>query len=321
VLFLFENKDNFITFVYLIERNIFSYHSLASWKNDTFIFSSKVSYHKMSRFIRFEYTGKAFQSIDDYKNHPVLPLSSALTPVLSHVDHLDYFIKKAKKYCHYPSEYDLNKDESAAVYLYTDDWGDQSLNRILNRTLQSDDRTTLTPWLGFLKLFFNALEKLPTIKGTIWRGLPIDVTEKLKENQELVLSGITSCSSAVSIITHFLKNNSVLCSIESLDGKDVGDYTPYNNDDEVILLPGTRLHVTSMKSNTEKTEVAICFEEISRIDFDQLALDDSEIHDGSKSIQEEDMSKVNHTETTSTTVSKEIDNESIPSTYDYMKIL
>jgi hypothetical protein len=219
----------------------------------------------MNRFIQIEYTNKDFVVIDDYKNQPDSSLDSALKPVSLYVDQLDYYIKKAKKFRHFPSEHHVTEDESAAIYLYMDDWGHQSLHRVLNQILQSNDRTKVKPWLGFLKIFNTALEKLPNVKDTIWRGLPVDLTEKLQENEELILCSLTSCSLSADVIKSCLSSNSVLCCIDPLYGKDVCHYTPHANDQEVLLRPGTRLRVKSKGLNNREHKFDISFEEISEI--------------------------------------------------------
>ncbi|CAF4411528.1 unnamed protein product, partial [Rotaria magnacalcarata] len=94
-------------------------------------------------------------------------------------------------------------------------WGDQSLNRVLNSTLQSESQTALKSWLSFLQLFNAALGKLSTVHNTIWRGLTIDVVEKLNENEDLILCSIISCSSSSTVIEHLLDDKSILCSIKS----------------------------------------------------------------------------------------------------------
>ena len=47
------------------------------------------------------------------------------------------FIYVRPKKCHYPSEQGLTLDEAAAVYLYTMEWGDSSLHRVMNAALRS----------------------------------------------------------------------------------------------------------------------------------------------------------------------------------------
>jgi len=60
----------------------------------------------MNRFIQFEYTDKDIAVIDDYKNQQDSSLDSALKPVSFYVDQLDHYIKKVKKFRHFPSEHD-----------------------------------------------------------------------------------------------------------------------------------------------------------------------------------------------------------------------
>jgi hypothetical protein len=221
----------------------------------------------MNRFVRFEYNHADLAPIGDYTNQPILSLESALEPVLSSVDQLDHYMKKAKQ-LHYASKHGLTEDESSAIYLYTDDWSDQSLHRVLNQALQSEDRTKVTPWLGFLKLFRSALNKLPTVKKTIWRGLPIDVAKKFEEKEEFVWWGFVSCSSSLGVIKNFLDDSSLLCSIEPLNCKDVNGYAPYIGDHEVLLLPGIHLRVKSKGSNNGSDNLGIHLEEISDFDDD-----------------------------------------------------
>lgn len=60
------------------------------------------------------------------------------------------------------------------------EWGDQSFYR---KALNSEARQSLEIWFPFLKLFDTALDKLPTVKGAVWRGVPLDIGQKFSENQ------------------------------------------------------------------------------------------------------------------------------------------
>jgi len=245
----------------------------------------------MKRFIQFEYNEKALPPIDDYENDEALSLDTVLKPILSHFDQLDQFIKKAKEFCYHPSEHGLTEDESAAVYLYTDDCNGQSLHYVLNQALQSEDRAMIKSWLGFLKLFNGALEKLPTVKDTIWRGLPNDIAKQLKENEEVVCWGVTSCSTSADIINSIVDQNSILCSIESLNGKNIHKYTPFANDYEVLLLPGTRLRVKSNELNHGTDKPVIYLEEISDVSAEQLSSIDVTMTSVDESANEENIRK------------------------------
>jgi hypothetical protein len=243
----------------------------------------------MNRFVRFDYNEHALPSIDDYKNDGILSLDLTLESVLSQVDQLDHYIDKAKKLRHHPSEHDLTEDESAAVYLYTDDWNDRSLNRILNQALQSSDRAMLKPWLDFLKLFNHALEKLPIVKDTIWRRLPIDTAKQLKDNEEIVCWGVTSSSTSADIMNNMLHQNSILCSIKPLNGKKVHGYTPYDSDQEVLLLPGTRLLVRSNELNHGMEKPVIYLDEISEASAEEILPSDVTMISPQESVNEDEI--------------------------------
>jgi len=49
--------------------------------------------------------------------------------------------------------------------------GPWSLYRVLNKTLRSEDKEILKPWFPFIRLFVNALNKLPLFKGNAWRSI------------------------------------------------------------------------------------------------------------------------------------------------------
>jgi hypothetical protein len=106
-----------------------------------------------------------------YQSQPIVSLDKALEPVRSLFHNLVDYIKVAKEHCHYPNEHGLTKDQSASVYLYTMEWGNDSFYRVLNAALRKEDRRRLKPWFAFLKLFDTALKKLPHLKQNVWRGV------------------------------------------------------------------------------------------------------------------------------------------------------
>jgi hypothetical protein len=163
------------------------------------------------------------------------------------IDQLDRSIKAAKKYCHFPSEHGLSHDESAALFLYTMEAGDNSFYRVLNQALRSEDRPALKPWFAYLKLLDTALNKLPTIRRNVWRGVLGDIGKDFQKNQMITWWSVTSCSLSVNVIKDFLSSGtkSTLFLIEVAHGKDISGYTNYPNEDEVLLAPGTHLRVVS----------------------------------------------------------------------------
>jgi hypothetical protein len=199
----------------------------------------------MSRFTDIDLDNKKLPAICGYWNEKLVSLEQALKPIERFMEELARSIKAAKRHCHFPSEHGLTHDESAAVFLYTMEGGENSFYLILNQALRSEDRPALRPWFSFLKLFDKALGKLPTIKGNLWRGISGDVSQYFTKGQELTWWSISSCSTSINVVQSFIESNknSTLFMIEAVNGKDVTGYTNFPSENEVLLGLGTQLRV------------------------------------------------------------------------------
>jgi hypothetical protein len=201
----------------------------------------------MSRYTDIDLTNKKLPPISGYWSEKVVSLEEALKPIESSIDELSRSIKVAKKHCTFPSEHGLTRDESAAVYLYTMEGGENSFYKVLNAKLRSENRAALKPWFPFLKLFDMAIKKLPTVKGCIWRGISGDVSGQFTKDQVLTWWGISSCSPSLDVIKGFLSPDtcSTVFMIEAINGKDVAGYTYFPHENEILLSLGTELQVKS----------------------------------------------------------------------------
>ncbi|CAF4801032.1 unnamed protein product, partial [Rotaria socialis] len=125
------------------------------------------------------------------------------------------------------------------------EWGDTTLYRVLNRALRSENRQALNIWFPYMKLFDTALDKLPTVKEAVWRGVPIDIGKNFIKNQTVTWWSVNSCSSSPNVIKNFLGDNkkSTLFLIAAINGKKVSGYTECESEDEVILRMGTEFRV------------------------------------------------------------------------------
>jgi len=196
-----------------------------------------------NRFTDIEASPKKLTPVFGYLTVPLVPLLKALEPISSKIDQLDRLGKLAKANCHYPSEHELTREESGAIFLYTIESEDNSFYRVINCVLRAEDRSTLKPWFPYLKLFDTAVQKLPSKRMNLWRGIARDVTKVYKKGDEFTWWAINSCTTSVGVITNFLGPNSTLFLIEAVNGKDISKYTNYPDEEEVILCPGTRLRV------------------------------------------------------------------------------
>ena len=216
----------------------------------------------MNRFIQIYKDNNELGNHYQHMNHPVLSLEQALVPLSTHIYRLDQLLALAKSSYHSISSYKLTRDESVAIYLYTIERGDQSLHFSLSLALYSGRYLLIKPWHGFLSLFNAALTKLPSLKATIWRGVDFRVAGTLRDNEEITWSNFSSCSLSLSIIRDLLNADSILCSIEAINGKRIRDFAYNINQDEVLLLPGTRLRVKSKKIDRSTNKLILYLEEI-----------------------------------------------------------
>ncbi len=197
----------------------------------------------MLRFTNVDHKPTRLPPVYGYRTHPLLPLRQALDPIMSQINELDEFIQIAKTECHFPSEHGLTREESASIYLYTMDSDGQTFYKALNKALRQSDRSALVPWHGYLKLFDTALQKLPSLQMSLWRGVNGDITENFKEGEELTWWSFNSCSSTVKVVKGFLGPVSTLLMIEAKNGKPISAYSNFPEENEVILGLGTRLRV------------------------------------------------------------------------------
>jgi hypothetical protein len=261
-------------------------------KRFSYVISEDTPY-TMSRFVDTEFDNKKLPPICGYWNENLVPLEQALKLIMPRIDQLDRSIRAAKKYCHFPSEHGLTHDESAALFLYTMEGGDNSFYRVLNQALRSEDRPALKPWFPYLKLLDTALSKLPTVKGSVWRGVHGDIGKILKKNQELTWWGVTSCSLSVDIIKDFLaaETTSTVFMIETAHGKNISGYTNYSTEDEVLLSPGIHLRVAANPFTHPGGLNLVHLIEVCDDNEEQLSSSMSEIHELPRSVEQDTSSE------------------------------
>ena len=209
----------------------------------------------MPRFTDIESTPTRLPPVYGYLAHPLLPLHRALERISSKIDQLDRFCEIAINECHFPSEHGLTRDESAAIFLYTMEWGENSFYHVINRALRAEDRLSIEPWFAYLKLFDTGVQKLPIVRKNLWRGVPMVISKNFKKDDHFTWWTISSCSTMIDVIKDFLCPDSTLFLIEAVNGKDIRSYTNFSNENEVILCPGTRLRVVSNPLNQASMHV------------------------------------------------------------------
>jgi hypothetical protein len=178
--------------------------------------------------------------ISGYKNVPFMSLEEAVENIDRFVPHVKDYADRAKARCTKNTE--LSENESAAIYLYT---MITPFNEAFNKALRRENPQALAPWLGFLKLFINALEKLPSCSATVWRGVKGNIGSDFKKNSMHTWWSINSCSPQINVAECFAGVKGSLFCINTIDGKDITAYAENRDEDEIVLMPGTCLRVQS----------------------------------------------------------------------------
>ncbi|CAF3102666.1 unnamed protein product [Rotaria sp. Silwood2] len=195
-------------------------------------------------------TNNPSKLIDGYLNEPLVSLEEALQPFHGQIDQLAYYIKEAKTKCHYPSEHNLTRDESAAIYIYTMKWDNKCLYDHLQEAWSFEDKSQMKPWSKYLRLFKSACDKLPDTKKEIWQGTPFDeaLIEKLSTKSPSLYSSMGRCLLSSRETEDYLRKNGnakiILIGYESVNGKSIAGYSA-NPRNEVMLFPGVKLGLAS----------------------------------------------------------------------------
>ena len=204
-----------------------------------------------------ELSEASLSPIHGYERLPILTLEEATENIIPLVPGLVNYVLTAKEDCNRNTTL-LTWDESAAIYLYS---MPTTFFSCLNDKLRSKDRYAIKAWFAFLKLFISALEKLPSVRKTVWRGVPDDIGSDFDDGEVHIWWSINSCSADMAVVKQYLDNNSTIFAIEASHGKDISKYSMFSLEKEILLMPGTRLRAKSHSVNFEDRFFLVHLEE------------------------------------------------------------
>ncbi|CAF4573936.1 unnamed protein product [Rotaria socialis] len=240
--------------------------SKSKYTNDRNVTDIRSGHHctLVDRLTDVDCENKVIKPIENYQKRDSVTLEEALDPARNIVANLDENIRKAKLRANKSSRSILNIDESAAIYLYTMQVNETSFSRILNQALRSDDQRIVKEyWLKYLQLLWQALKKLPSVRGHVFQCATAKINEKYPKEQMITWWGITSCTQTPDeIVGSFLGKKLTLLNIKIINGKDISEYSCKSYETEIILLPGTRLRVKDLSKNFNLNIYEIDLEEI-----------------------------------------------------------
>lgn len=195
-----------------------------------------------------------------YQHLPTVSLEQAVENVIKIVPEVKEYVGLAKRHCNRFSSI-LTVDESAAIYLYS--MPIEFFNS-LNASLREKDRRALKPWFPYLRLFISALEKLPSCQRMIWRGVAGTVGSVFLDTKVQTWWSVNSCSTALNVVEMYLGDTGTVFSINAKEGKDITEFSAFQEEREVILMPGSIVRVTAGALNFKNALYIIHLEEESK---------------------------------------------------------
>ncbi|CAF3511707.1 unnamed protein product [Rotaria sp. Silwood1] len=179
--------------------------------------------------------------IKSYEKQALVPIEEATKTLKRLVNNLDKMVQMAKK--NFDQLTNLTQDEAVAIHLYTikSKKSDTSLSIQLNRALRSGVSKQTDPWSSYIKLFLSALCKLTPFEGKIYRGCQGNISDQYQ--QDCTWLGFSSCTTSKDVLKKFLGGSSerTIFEIECNNGISISNYSDCPDENEVLLMPGTRL--------------------------------------------------------------------------------
>ncbi|CAF2143907.1 unnamed protein product [Rotaria magnacalcarata] len=132
---------------------------------------------------------RMLQPIEGYQKLALLTLEKSVESIVFCCPDIVRRAFIAMSNCENPAD-GLDQNESAAIFLYTMEWEpiEECLYYALNKTLRTENRQRLKSWYSYWKLILSALQKLPSQKPTIWRGVTLDLSQQYEIGKRYIRS-------------------------------------------------------------------------------------------------------------------------------------
>lgn len=189
--------------------------------------------------------------IGGYATAPLVSLEEAVESLVSILPDVRSYAYVAKLRCESPTD-GLTQDESAAIMLYTMGWKplDKCLYYVLNNTLRAKDREQkLELWYLYLRLFLNALHRLPIISMVAYRGVKLNLSDRYVKGRTIIWWGFSSCTTSIGVLQSELfmgkTGRRTMFTLQCRSARDIRKHSFYTTENEVLLLAATQFKVTS----------------------------------------------------------------------------
>ena len=160
----------------------------------------------------------------------------------------------------------LNADDIAAIYMYTMDTDFFArLNEELGGYNRGKGRKAIEHFLPYTKLLVSALDKLPPVTMTLFRGSTMDYEALLRGgiqvNDQASWNQFTSCSTSPSVLKQdaFLGEMSAgtVFQVVAVAGVDIEPYSAIPTEKEVLLPAGSKFVLDKISRKTKHGVIEI----------------------------------------------------------------
>ncbi|WP_327351156.1 ADP-ribosyltransferase domain-containing protein [Streptomyces sp. NBC_01304] len=194
--------------------------------------------------------GLVLPAITGVFDTPLMDFRDAVTPVARLLSGLDGHVKLSHDFGKRRADETvgaLSADAIAALYLYT---CESAFYREINAVLRTPDRSKLVPYLPYLRLLFSAVSRLPARTEPLWRGVSLDLRAQYPVGRTVAWWGVSSCTSELGVAKGFLggRGKRTLFEVRPVRAVGIRDFSAFTGEEEFILLPGTQLEVTNVKT-------------------------------------------------------------------------
>ncbi|MFJ1704976.1 ADP-ribosyltransferase domain-containing protein [Kitasatospora sp. NPDC088346] len=194
--------------------------------------------------------GLVLPAISGVFDTPLMGFRDAVGPVAELLSGLDRHVTLSHEFGRRRADEavsGLSADAIAALYLYT---CESAFYREINAILRSPDRSRLVPYLPYLRLLFAAVSQLPARTEPLWRGVALDLRAQYPLGRTVTWWGVSSCTSKPGVARSFLgsRGKRTLFEVRPLRATGIQNFSAFTGEEEFILLPGTQLEVTDVRS-------------------------------------------------------------------------
>ncbi|SEC15036.1 Uracil-DNA glycosylase [Streptomyces sp. 2231.1] len=194
--------------------------------------------------------GLVLPAITGVYDTPLMDFGEAVAPVAAMLSGLGGHVDRSHEFGKRRADQvggGLSADAIAALYLYT---CESTFYREINAILRSPDRARLVPYLPYLRLLFSAVSQLPVRTSPLWRGVSLDLRTQYPLGRTVTWWGVSSCTSEPGVARSFLGSRGKRTLFEVSPARAVGirDFSAFTGEEEFLLLPGTQLKVTDVRT-------------------------------------------------------------------------